>query len=105
MEELKATGVMISLDDFGTGYSSLSFLKRLPIDEVKIDRSFVMDIGGNAQEDAIVHAIVVMCHSLGLTVIAEGVETQAQREYLAACGCDALQGFLLARPAPEHVYR
>jgi len=105
MEELKATGVMISLDDFGTGYSSLSFLKRLPIDEVKIDRSFVMDIGANAQEDAIVHAIVVMCHSLGLTVIAEGVETQAQRDYLAACGCDALQGFLLARPAPEQAYR
>ncbi|MBW7901881.1 MAG: EAL domain-containing protein [Rhodocyclaceae bacterium] len=100
MRQLKDMGVMISLDDFGTGYSSLSCLKRLPIDEVKIDRSFVSDIVSDTQDAAIVHAIVAMCRSLGLTVVAEGVETTTQRDYLLGCGCDMLQGYLLGRPKP-----
>ncbi len=100
MRQLKDMGVMISLDDFGTGYSSLSCLKRLPIDEVKIDRSFVRDIVSDTQDAAIVRAIVAMCRSLGLAVVAEGVETQTQHDYLLGCGCDILQGYLLGRPAP-----
>ena len=100
MERLKTMGVIISLDDFGTGYSSLSCLKRLPIDEVKIDRSFIDEIATDPQDAAIVRAIVVMCQSLGVTVIAEGVETALQRDFLVECGCDALQGYLLGRPAP-----
>ncbi len=105
MLRLKAMGVSISLDDFGTGYSSLACLKRLPIDEVKIDRSFVRDVAHDVQGAAIVRAIVAMCHDLGLTVIAEGVETSAQRDYLLSCGCDMLQGYLLGRPTPLEAYR
>ncbi|MFA7292914.1 MAG: EAL domain-containing protein [Rhodocyclaceae bacterium] len=100
MDRLKAMGLMISLDDFGTGYSSLSCLKRLPIDEVKIDRSFVMDIATNAQDATIVQAIIAMCRSLAVTVIAEGVETEIQQDYLRRCGCDAFQGYLLGYPIP-----
>jgi len=100
MDQLKSLGILISLDDFGTGYSSLSCLKRLPIDEVKIDRSFVENVTNNPQDAEIVHAIIVMCRSLGMTVIAEGVETEDQHAHLRACGCDAFQGYLFGRPAP-----
>jgi diguanylate cyclase (GGDEF)-like protein/PAS domain S-box-containing protein len=100
LEALKLLGVALSIDDFGTGYSSLAYLKRFPIDTVKIDRSFVSDITVDEDDAAITRAIISMSHSLGLKVVAEGVETQAQLSFLADYGCDQHQGFLLAPPMP-----
>ena len=98
--QLRQMGVKISIDDFGSGYSSLAYLKQLPVDELKIDRSFVIGIAPTAEETAIVRSAIEIGHSLGLTVIAEGVETQAAWDILAELGCDAVQGYLITRPLP-----
>ena len=98
LRELAHMGVSISMDDFGTGYSSLAYLKRLPIDVVKIDRSFVLDITTNPDDAAIARTIILLAHSLGLRAVAEGVETDAQLEFLHRHECDAIQGYWLAKP-------
>lgn len=100
MNELKYLGVKFSMDDFGTGYSSLSYLSRLPFDQLKIDQSFVRNITTNQHNAAIVQTIISMAQSLGMEVIAEGVETEAQREFLDLRGCPAYQGYLYAKPVP-----
>jgi len=100
LETMHEYGLMLALDDFGTGYSSLSRLKLFPIDVLKIDRSFVSGVDSNPDDRAIVKATIDMAHALGLTVVAEGVETREQEHYLCACGCDRAQGYLYARPQP-----
>lgn len=113
LAELRAIGVKVSLDDFGTGYSSLAYLTRLPLDQLKIDRSFVDRLTEDRNDAMVAQTIIGMGRGLGLDVIAEGVETEAQRNFLMAQGCDAFQGYLIARPMPreafealldEHVY-
>jgi predicted signal transduction protein with EAL and GGDEF domain len=100
MQQLNALGVSFCLDDFGTGYSSLSYLKRLPLDQVKIDQSFIHDVTEDQNDAAIVRAIMAMSRSLGLQVVAEGMETQAQRDFLLANDCVAYQGFLFCKAIP-----
>jgi diguanylate cyclase (GGDEF)-like protein/PAS domain S-box-containing protein len=101
LRRMRALGVHLALDDFGTGFSSLSYLRLFPFDKVKIDQSFVPDIGHNAAATTIVSAIIALCHNLGLSVIVEGVETPEQLEVLRGLDCDQVQGYLLGRPAPE----
>jgi EAL domain-containing protein (putative c-di-GMP-specific phosphodiesterase class I) len=101
LEKLKQMGVSITVDDFGTGYSSLSYLTRLPIQGVKIDQRFVHGLEQNRSDEAITLAIIALSHSIGLRVIAEGVETVAQYEFLKAHGCEEAQGYLISRPLEE----
>ncbi|MGI8999597.1 MAG: EAL domain-containing protein, partial [Candidatus Limnocylindria bacterium] len=102
LHALNELGAGLSIDDFGTGYSSLSRLKRLPVDVLKIDRSFVDGLGEDPEDSAIVHAIVSLAQALNLTTIAEGVETELQMNHLIELGCHFAQGYHLAYPAPAH---
>jgi diguanylate cyclase (GGDEF)-like protein/PAS domain S-box-containing protein len=103
MRALRELGVYISIDDFGTGYSSLSYLKRFPVSALKIDRSFIDGLGRDNEDTSIVEAIVTLAHALGLTAVAEGLETPTQLDALRVIGCDYAQGFLLGRPLPADV--
>ncbi len=100
MNALKDMGIRFSLDDFGTGYSSLQYLKKLPLYQLKIDQSFVRDIAIDSSDRALVLTIITMAHSLGLNVIAEGVETEEQRQFLIENNCAHYQGYLFSRPVP-----
>ena len=100
LEQLTALGVSLAIDDFGTGYSSLSYLKALPVNSVKIDRSFVRDIGTDSRDTMLVSTIVGLAHSLNLRVVAEGVEDHGQKDLLHHHHCDEAQGYLVARPMP-----
>ena len=102
LHELAALGVKLSIDDFGTGYSSLAYIKTFPLHTLKIDRSFVKDIGANATDQAIAATIITLAHNLGMRVIAEGVESQEQLERLRDLGADDMQGFLISRPLSAH---
>lgn len=100
MGMLKDAGVTLSIDDFGMGYSALSYLKHMPLDQLKIDRTFVKDVLTDPNDAAIARTIIGLAQSLGLAVMAEGVETQAQRDFLARHGCECYQGFLFCKPLP-----
>ena len=103
---LKATGVSLSVDDFGTGYSSLSYLKQFPVDSLKVDQSFVRGLPEDKDDASLVKAIIAMASSLGLGVVAEGVETEAQREFLLKLGCAYMQGYRFDPPLPaEEILR
>jgi diguanylate cyclase (GGDEF)-like protein/PAS domain S-box-containing protein len=104
LHELKLMGIRVAIDDFGTGYSSLNYLKRFPIDTLKIDKSFVADVCKDPHDTAIVRAIITLGHALDLTVVAEGVETQEQLKYLSSLGCDLVQGFLFSKSLPAPVF-
>jgi EAL domain-containing protein (putative c-di-GMP-specific phosphodiesterase class I) len=103
LRELRDLGVRLSIDDFGTGYSSLTYLKRFPVDELKVDRSFVDGLGSDAEDTAIVAAVVNLAHTLDLSVVAEGVETEAQSRLLRELGCDAAQGHWFGPAVPPEL--
>jgi EAL domain-containing protein (putative c-di-GMP-specific phosphodiesterase class I) len=100
LERLRSLGVSIAIDDFGTGYSSLSYLRNLPIDTIKIDRSFIKDLDVGSSTMPLVQAIVSLAHGLGLNVVAEGVETETELRALRSVGCDKVQGYYLGEPLP-----
>src|SRR5690606_1065398 len=100
IRELAEMGVDAALVDFGTGYSSLSYIQRLPIRKIKLDRAFIADLPGNEKDIALVRAMIGMANGLELPVVAEGVETAAQREFLRGAGCSELQGYLISQPVP-----
>jgi diguanylate cyclase len=100
LEQLSRMGVVVSVDDFGTGYSSMSYLRRFPIDKLKIDRSFITDLTTRADDASIVQAIVSLAHGLRLKVVAEGVETLEQLKFLQSVGCDQYQGYHFSPPLP-----
>jgi EAL domain-containing protein (putative c-di-GMP-specific phosphodiesterase class I) len=104
MARLRETGVRFSLDDFGTGYSSLSYLQRMPLDEIKIDRSFILDITRSEHAATIARMIISLADNLHITVVAEGVETEAQRAYLQAHGCLHYQGYLFSEALPLEAF-
>jgi EAL domain-containing protein (putative c-di-GMP-specific phosphodiesterase class I) len=104
LRRMQALGIHLALDDFGTGFSSLSYLRLFPFDKVKIDQSFVPDIGHSKAATTIVEAIITLCHKLSLSVLVEGVETTQQLDVLRALGCDQVQGYLLGRPAPAESF-
>jgi EAL domain-containing protein (putative c-di-GMP-specific phosphodiesterase class I) len=105
MKTLRARGITFSIDDFGTGYSSLSYLKRFPIDSLKIDRSFISDAMNNKGDQEIIKTIIAMAHNLDIDAVAEGVETQDQKDFLASHGCNSMQGFLFAHPVPVDQFK
>jgi EAL domain-containing protein (putative c-di-GMP-specific phosphodiesterase class I) len=98
MSQLVEAGILIAIDDFGTGYSSLSYMKNLPASFIKIDRSFIRNLLNSKEDQAVIHAVLAMSHALGKKVIAEGVETQEQLQFLAESGCDMVQGYWVAKP-------
>ncbi len=100
LEHICALGIELSIDDYGTGYSSLSRLRRLPVSELKIDQSFIKEMAGNKDDEAVVHSTIELAHNLGLSVVAEGVENTAEFELLKILGCDTIQGYLISRPIP-----
>jgi EAL domain-containing protein (putative c-di-GMP-specific phosphodiesterase class I) len=104
MHLLKALGVSFSMDDFGTGYSSLSYLTRLPLNQLKIDQSFVHNLPDSPNDAVVVQAIITLAQSLGLDVIAEGVETEAQRQFLDQHGCPIYQGYLFSKPVSQEAF-
>ena len=105
LDRLRSLGIPLSLDDFGTGYSSLSYLKMLPVQQLKIDQSFVVGIGVNPDDEAIIRSVMAMAQSLGFEVVAEGVETEAQAAFLTGLGCHKLQGFLHGRAVAPAEFR
>jgi EAL domain-containing protein (putative c-di-GMP-specific phosphodiesterase class I) len=104
LRRLKTLGVRIAMDDFGTGYSSLSYLQSFPFDKIKIDQSFISNLGRNPQSQAIIRAVIGLGHGLNLPITAEGVETQDQLAFLSCETCDEVQGFLIGRPGPMHLF-
>ena len=105
LERLRDLGIQLAIDDFGTGYSSLSYLKMLPVQQLKIDRSFVIGIGKNTGDEAIIRTVMELAQRLGFEVVAEGVETEAQAAFLADLGCNCLQGYLHGRAVPPEDFR
>src|SRR5580765_1737260 len=104
LQAIRAMGVTIAIDDLGTGFSSLSYLAKLPVDTLKIDRSFVIDMTAGPQGLALVSTIITLAHSLKLRVVAEGVETEAQSRLLRLLSCDEMQGYLFSKPVPGEVF-
>jgi len=102
--EFRDAGIQVSLDDFGTGYSALAYLKKFDIDYLKIDQSFTHNLAPGSDDMALCEAIIVMAHKLGIQVIAEGVETEKQKNLLTAAGCDYAQGYLFSRPVPAEEF-